>query len=308
MRDEISLLRISIVTTITLAVADIGLGVWANSHAVIFDGMYALVDGAISLVALFVARLIALSRRSQPLKGRLAGRFTMGFWHFEPIIVMINGFALSGAAAYALVQAVQSLLAGGRQVDFGIVMTISAVNTAAAFGMARYVAAANRKLGSSLVAMDVHAWVMSASLSAAFLAAFVAGAILQHGTYARLAPYVDPVVLAVVCVLILPVPFKTVWRALTDIMLLAPDELKAHAETVARDAVEHHGFLDCRTYVARVGRARLIEMYFIVPPGLPPRPVEEWDRVRAAIGARIGGDTPDRWLTIVFTTDLSWAE
>jgi predicted Co/Zn/Cd cation transporter (cation efflux family) len=60
--------------------------------------------------------------------------------------------------------------------------------------------------------------------------------------------------------------------------------------------------------VAKVGRATQVELYFIVPKGLPPRSVEGWDRMRDEIGAVIGGEGPDRWLTIAFTADVAWAE
>ena len=64
----------------------------------------------------------------------------------------------------------------------------------------------------------------------------------------------------------------------------------------------------CSAYVAKVGRGRQIELYFIVPAGWPARALEEWDALRDEIGEAIGGDSPDRWLTIVFTTDREWAE
>ena len=39
-----------------------------------------------------------------------------------------------------------------------------------------------------------------------------------------------------------------------------------------------------RAYVARVGRAIQIELYFIVPKDQPARALDEWDRLRDEIG------------------------
>jgi predicted Co/Zn/Cd cation transporter (cation efflux family) len=85
-------------------------------------------------------------------------------------------------------------------------------------------------------------------------------------------------------------------------------DLKAHVDRVAAGIVQREGFLSHRAYVAKVGRATQIELYFIVPKDLPPRTIEEWDRTRDQIGAAIGDEGRNRWLTIAFTADVNWAE
>src|SRR5690606_12163275 len=121
-------------------------------------------------------------------------------------------------------------------------------------------------------------------------------------------PYVDPAVLALVCLVIIPIPLGIVRRAMADVLMVTPPGLKQHVDAVALRFVASEGFLSHRAYVARKGRGRHIELYFIVPQGWPPRTVEAWDELRDAIGEAIGDDTPDRWLTIAFTTDREWAE
>jgi predicted Co/Zn/Cd cation transporter (cation efflux family) len=41
---------------------------------------------------------------------------------------------------------------------------------------------------------------------------------------------------------------------------------------------------------------------------MPTKSLAEWDAIRNEIGIQIGGEGPDRWLNIVFTGDLEWAE
>jgi predicted Co/Zn/Cd cation transporter (cation efflux family) len=106
----------------------------------------------------------------------------------------------------------------------------------------------------------------------------------------------------------IPLPIGTVWKALTEVLLIAPVELKDHVDHVASETVRRLGFLSYRAYVARVGRATQIELYFIVPEGLPAKTVEEWDALRDEIGAAIGDESANRWLTIAFTADAEWAE
>lgn len=113
--------------------------------------------------------------------------------------------------------------------------------------------------------------------------------------------------LALVCVVIIPMPLGTIRQALKDILLVTPPDLKEHVDAVARQVVQRYGFIDHRAYVARVGRGRQIELVFIVPPNGPARTVEEWDGLRERISEALGGDEANRWLTIEFTADPDWA-
>ncbi|MBZ9934982.1 cation transporter [Mesorhizobium sp. BR1-1-16] len=305
---EQSVLRVSIVATVALAVFGVLVGLMTGSSAIIFDGVYALTDAAMTLVALSVASLIAGSTSGLSPRGKLAERFTMGFWHLEPIVLLLNGTLLIGAAVYALINAVKTLITGGNALPFAAAILYAGIALSAALAMALYCRRANRSIGSDFVALDAKSWLMSAALSGALLIAFLFGFFAEGTPLAFVAPYVDPAALALVSLAIIPIPIGTVRRALADILLVTPPELKRAVDAVAAGIVAREGFLSYRAYVARVGRGRQIEIYFIVPSGLPARPLEDWDRLRDEIGAAIGDESPDRWLTIAFTTDPEWAD
>lgn len=304
---EQAVLRLSIAMTFVVAAVGIGFGMASGSASIIFDGIYSLTDAVMTSVALLVSSLIT-QRLSERRQARLVQRFTMGFWHLEPMVLGLNGILLSGAAVYALVTAVGSLLTGGHPLQFGRAILYATVVLIVAIGMAIHNRHANRSIRSNFVALDVQGWTISAALTGALLAAFVFGWAIQGTALAPLSPYVDPAVLALVCVIVIPLPVPTIRRALADILLITPSDMLAEIDAVARDVVARHGFLDHRAYVARVGRGRQIELYFIVPQGQPPRPLEEWDAIRDQIGEAIGGDITNRWLTIAFTTDPEWAD
>lgn len=306
--DERSVLRTSIAVTLAIAALGIVFGMVSGSFSIMFDGVYALVDASMSLLSLVVVNLIASYATSGTLPRKLRERFSMGFWHLEPIVLGLNGTLLIGVAVYALVNAVTSLLAGGRDLEFGWAIAYAAVTVAACTTIAALEARANRRIGSEFVRLDVKGWIMSAGISAALLVAFTIGLAVQGGDWQWISPYIDPAVLAVVCVLIIPLPVSTVRQALADILLVTPADLKQHVDAVARNFVEKHGLASHRAYVARVGRSKEIELYFIVPAGAPARTIAEWDAMRDEVGNLIGGEGPDRWLTIVFTGDPEWAE
>ena len=305
---EQSVLRLSIAVTLALAGMGILFGLLSGSYAIVFDGVYALIDAVMTILALLVANLIAASTREGGSKSRLIEQFTMGFWHLEPMVLGLNGILLIGAAIYALINAIGSLLTGGRELAFDQAIIYAVVITLAAIGMAIFDTRANRTIKSNFVALDAKAWMMSAALTAALLVAFIFGYMIQGTSLKWMSPYIDPAALAIVCLIVIPIPIGTVRQALADALLVTPPDLMQHVEAIARQIVQRYQFLSYRAYVARVGRGRQIELYFIVPAGLPPKRLEEWDKIRDEIGEAIGNDTPDRWLSIVFTTDLEWAE
>lgn len=308
MKTEQSVLRLSIVVTFLLAAVGIVFGLLSGSFAIVFDGIYALTDATMTVVALLVANLIVSSTANEAAGSKLVKHFTMGFWHLEPMVLGLNGILLTGAAIYALINAIGSIMAGGRMLSFDYAIVYAAVTMLLAFAMAIYGRRANRTLNSAFVALDAKSWVMSGSLSGALLVAFVFGYAIQGTKLAWMLPYVDPVALALVCIVVIPIPIGTIKQSLGEILLVTPADLKGHVDAVAEEMVRRHGFASYRSYVARVGRGRQIELYFIVPKGSPARKLEEWDAIRDEVGEAIGDDTPDRWLTIAFTTDPEWAD
>lgn len=306
--DERGVLRTSIAATLAVASIGIVFGLLSGSFSIMFDGVYSLVDASMSLLSLFVVNLIATYAMPSKDARRLEQRFTMGFWHLEPMVLGLNSVLLIGVAAYALVNAVSSLLEGGRDLEFGFAMIYAVVVALVCFAMAFIERRANRTVGSEFVRLDMKGWLMSGGITAALLFAFGLGYGVQGTQWQWISPYIDPAVLALVCLVIIPLPVSTVRQAFADMLLMAPAELKTHVDRVAKAFTEKHGFAGYRAYVARVGRARQIELFFVVPEGTGPRDIAHWDALRDELGAELGTESPDRWLTIVFTGDPEWAD
>lgn len=306
--DERGVLRTSIAVTFVIASLGIGFGLYSGSFSIAFDGVYALLDGGMSLLSLVVVNLITSYATAGHLSRKLRERFSFGLWHLEPMVLGLNGTLLISASLYALVTAVGSLLRGGRDLEFGAALIYAVVTVIVCSTIALVEWRANRTIKSEFIRLDVRGWIMSTGITAALLIAFLIGWAVQGTSWQWISPYIDPAVLAVVCALIIPLPVATIRQALSDIFLITPTDLKAHLDKVATDFVDKHGFVSHRAYAARVGRSKVIELYFIVPADAPARTIGEWDALRDEIGDLVGDEGPDRWLTIVFTGDPEWAE
>ncbi|MGQ3675149.1 cation diffusion facilitator family transporter [Xanthobacter sp. TB0139] len=308
--NEQNLLGASIAVTLVVAGVGVLFGLISGSLAIAFDAVYSLIDASMSVLALFVSRLIVASVQEGKLSRRLRNRFTMGFWHLEPIVLGLNGTILLAIAVYALINAITSLLDGGNALVFDEAILYALFATLVCMAMAVVEHLLNRQIRSDFVALDVRSWFMAGCISAALLLAFCIGYAVQGTSYAWTASYVDPFTLVIVSLFIIPMPIGTIRQAFAEILLVTPQALKNQVDEVAADVMERHGFLDYRAYVAKVGRVRQVELWFVAPAHLPARTLEEWDAIRAEIGSALGPceEGQDSWLTISFTADPDWAQ
>ncbi len=295
---EQRLLKLSIAVTIAVAAAGVLFGLLSGSLSIVFDGVFAAIDAAMSGLALFVSRLVSRVAENR--------RFQFGYWHIEPMVLAFNGGTLMLLCFYAFLNAVDSFLAGGRQLDFDWAMAYAVVVCAVCFAMFFYERHANRRIGSDFIRLDAQSWLMSACITLALLVAFAIAWILTDTPYARFTPYADPVVLALLTLVLVFVPIHTVRKALTEILLITPPELDDHVRKVMDDVVARYGFRTYTSYVAKVGRAQFIEIHVAVPADTPIDSVAKADAIRREIAAAIGEEGPHRWLTIDFTADPQW--
>ncbi|MGQ0583843.1 MAG: cation diffusion facilitator family transporter [Reyranella sp.] len=295
---EQGLLKLSIAVTVVVAAVGVVFGLLSGSLSIVFDGVFGAIDAAMSGLALFVSRLVSRVADNR--------RFQFGYWHIEPMVLAFNGGTLMLLCFYAFLNAVGSILDGGRRLDFDWAMAYAVAVGIVAFGMFFYARHRNRRIGSDFIRLDAQSWLMSASITSALLLAFAVAWSLEGTRYAHLTPYADPVVLAVLSIVLVFVPIHTVRKALTEILLITPPELDAHVRHVMDAVVKRHGFKTYTSYVAKVGRAQFIEIHVAVPPGMQLDNVSTVDAIRRDIAGAIGGEGPHRWLTIDFTADPRW--
>ena len=151
MSEEQRFLTVSVVATVAVAAFGILSGLASGSYSIAFEGAYALVDAGMTMLAVWVARLIAQS--SQNASARLKERFSMGLWHLEPIVLGLNGALLITVSTYALINAGITLLSGGTELRFGIAIVYAAVTLAVCAGMIVAGARLNRRIKSDFVAL-----------------------------------------------------------------------------------------------------------------------------------------------------------
>lgn len=289
-------LRISIAVTVVLGVLGIASGLATGSQAMIFDGMYSFVDVVPSIVSLLVVKLLAQGNSQ---------RFQYGYWHLEPLVLVLRDSILVVACIYAGVDAIKTLSSGGHAVEYGRAALMAGVLCVIGVSMTLYMFRRARQLKSPMLAVDARSWALSALLSLSLLVGFAVGAVITRTRYHDWIPYVDSMVLLGMSLVMLPMPLIGLWRSMSDVLQVAPGELDSRVHAVMDGLVKERGFLEYSSYIAKVGRGKFVEIHVLVPAGFS-LDIATADAIRREVSDRLNAGTPTFWLTVDFTADRRW--
>ena len=296
-RGEQALLKQSTVLMFAVAIAGIATGFISGSQSILFAGFFSLIATFIKVLMLITARLIAKQSNA---------RFQFGYWHLEPMVLLIEGSFLLLIAIYAFLNGVFGIINGGRDIELGLVIVYAAVFSLVEFAYFFYVRYRNRRLKSSLIQFDNISWLVDAMLSVGLLVSFLAALLLKSQGYGQWALYVDPAILILLALSMLAPAWKILKPAMRDVLGIVPDQLDSQVRQVMDQAKAAHGFDDYVSYVQKHGRARFIEIHVVLPANYPIAAVATLDALREEISTALGKPDAARWLTISFTGERKW--
>lgn len=296
-RFEQLILRRSIWVTVCIGIYGIVFGLLSGSTSIIFDGMFSSVDAVMSILALFVTKLLTSEGTR---------RFQHGFWHIEPLVLAFNGIVLILFCFYAFINAIRALLEGGHELNFDWAIFYAATVCIICFAMMTYQNQINKRLKSNFILLDTQSWLMTALITLALLAAFSLAWVLQGTRYQSWTVYVDPAILLVLSACLIFIPMKTVAAAFREILLVTPERMDLRVRAIMDAMKRKHGFKKYSSYVAKIGRARFIEIHVVLPQDFQIGTVATLDAIREEIAEEIGGAGPQRWITVSFTGDEGW--
>lgn len=294
---EQKLLMQSVALMALVAVSGTIMGIVTGSSAVLLDGVFSFVDVVIKIMMLMTAKLVARETSK---------RFQFGFWQFEPLVLAVEGFFILLIVIYALSSGITDLLSGGRHVDFGPAIYYAIFFTIADTAYYLYVRRINKSLQSNLIKFDNVSWYVDALLEAAILISFVVATMLEGTEYAEWAAYIDPIVLIVLAVQMLPSAIHIIVPSMKQILGWAPSSLHNEVQEIMDRFMEKYNFKDYVTSVQVYGNTRIIEIDILVRKNFPYQTIAEIDAIRNEIDQEIGGNPTEKWVTISFTGTRKW--
>ncbi|WP_245603691.1 cation transporter [Intrasporangium oryzae] len=288
-------LRLSVVAGAVSAVLAVVWGLAAGSRVILFDGVSAGIGLVMSLLSLAAARAAAAGD---------SPAFPYGRQAMLPMAIGAQGIARLGFTAYAVTDAVLVILAGGDDVETGSALLYAAVAAVLCIGVALRLRTPARR--DELVAAEELGWRIASLLSVAILVGFSVVALLPEGdAKATAGRYVDPVLVLVVSLIVLPAPLRLVRTMFRELLEMRPPEA---IETPARAAVTEvcasMGLHEPVIRMTKTGARLYLEVDHVVEVG-------EWDvsridRLRAALLERLAAPTYAVWLNVELSCDPTW--
>jgi len=293
-------LKLSIAGTLFMAILGFSFAVLTHSEAIMLDGIFSLIGLVMSVLTLWIARLVVSPETK---------KFQFGFAHFEPMWNSFKSLIVLIICAFAFTGAMSDLMQGGRSLLFGFATLYALIATIGCLVIAILMNHYKNISQSTLVAVDAKGWLIDTIISSSILGAFVVVYFMQDTQWAVYLPYVDSTLVAVLVLISLPIPIRMLKEHMREVLLLAPkEEVQQEISIRLNEAVEGYDIIATRIRLIKMGRHIGLNAYIIVPASFQVTRVHELDAIREKIKAKLLDYHPQIILDIIFTENEQWAE
>jgi cation diffusion facilitator family transporter len=299
-KNERRLLKLSFYMAGLFVFLAFGFALITQSGAILFDGIYSLISFFMALLTLKVANLVELPDDD---------RFHFGYTAIEPTLNLFKSLIIICSCVYAVVGSINSIIAGGNAAHYDLAMIYGTFATVGCFAISFYMKHRCKKLRSDLVSVDAHTWFVDGVLSASILLGFAIAFVLEQYGFTELAPYVDPILLVILGLSILPIPFKIMLESLKEVIHKAPPEAvtlvieKKLKQTLSAVPYEH---IEVR--ISKSGRDLYLLVHIIVDESFDITTVRELDTIRKATEKTMQEWNPSILMDILFICDPKLAD
>lgn len=293
------LIMLSIIASAIWSAGAVVTGLALGSQTIIFDGLYSFVTLLLSLLSLGAARAI----RRGP-----SERYPFGRQAFEPLANIVRAVGLGGLVLYAISTAVLDIAAGGNEVDYGWALVYAVVVAAGSGAVTLHLRRRQRSVKSGLLGAESSNWLMDTLTSVGIVIGFAVGLFLQRTGNAEAAAYTDPIIVILFSASALVIPLRMGVHAFRELVAAsAPDEIVEDVRRRITDLERQYRFAESFVRVGEVAEQLDVEVYFIVGDDTPARDVKAFDEIRHALERSLDELDYDRWLTVSFTADRTFA-
>lgn len=292
-------LRISSFGALALAVLGIGFAVYSGSEAILLDGVFSALGFFMALMTLYVSRLV--SRPDDEV-------FQYGYAHFAPLLNVLKSLVMVVLCGFALFSAVSTLFSGGQPMAVGSALLYALIATMIGTGLFLYLRKVADRTASVLVALDAKAARLDMLLSAAVLASFALGWLSLGTSMEPYLDYLDPLVVAGLCMVALPVPLKVLFENGREVLLLAPDQkLQQSVIELIGSALEDFPVMDHRIRMLKMGNVMAVTLHLQPSDDYRIESVSDLDQVRVAIEDALASLDYEIGLDVMFVNDIKLA-
>ncbi|EOD81480.1 Cobalt-zinc-cadmium resistance protein [Grimontia indica] len=227
---ERNLLKFSTLACLGFAAMGIGLGIWAGSMVIVFDGAYSLVSLALSLMALaatmYIRKPVKKSgQNEQPVSARKAAVI-------ESLVVLTKGLVVGIVCLVSFASAMQAMFDGGREVNAGFALVFGVINVVGCLATYMAVRKQSGKRPSAILKAESSQWLMDTVISAAVLVGFLVAAGLIMSGLEEYAVYADPMMVILASVYFATVPMKMISESSKKLMAIHQESMSEKGEGI----------------------------------------------------------------------------
>jgi cation diffusion facilitator family transporter len=299
-RKERRALRVSVVGSLFLAVIGFGFAMQTHSDAILLDAVVSLIGLGVSILTLFMARLVELPSDET---------FPFGYAHFEPILNVFKSLIMVTICVFALVASIGSILHGGKTVAAGVAVIYALISTFCSVVVGLYMHHSSRQTASTLIAVDAKAWLLDGVISAAVLLTFMSMYLLEESRWAHYLPYMDSGLVAILVICALPVPLKILKDNMREVLSMAPPSaLQERIRQQVLQALEGQEYEGIHLRTMKQGRQITVFVHITLGRDFVLGSIVTLDRIRTRIAKKLQGYDSNIGIQAVFIGDPKWAE
>ena len=300
-RVERRALRLTLWGNAAIALLGIVFAIKTRSEAIFLDGLFSGIHLMISLLSLYIARLIQRPGDQE---------YPFGYALFEPFLNMGKGLAIVLVALFALFSAVMALLDGGRAIEAGVALWYALIASAGCLIMAVMQRRFAKESGSPILELDFKNWLIDGVISGAVALAFGLILLLKNTPWQTFIPYADPILVLLLVLVVLPLPLQTVVKNGAQMMGRAPEgEQSARVEEIVANALEAVPHQSYHVRQTNMGRLLYVQVYLCVSLSQEESyGAGEVDGVRSLIYEPLNAEFPFLAMDLVVTCDPIWVD
>ena len=298
-RQERRALLVSSFGALSLAVLGIGFALYSGSEAILLDGLFSALGFFMALMTLYVSHLV--SRPDDEV-------FQYGYAHFAPLMNVLKSLVMTVLCGFALFSAISTLLAGGQAMAVGSAMLYALIATMIGSGLFFYLRRMAERTGSVLVSLDAKSARLDMMLSAAVMASFALGWLSIDTPMEQYLDYLDPLVVAGLCLVALPVPLKVLWKSGREVLLMAPDPATQQAAIEQiESAIGQFPVAAHRVRMLQLGNVLAVTLHIQTRNTELTGGIAEMDRIRRNIEHSLATLNLEVGVDVLFVGDIGLA-
>ena len=284
---------------LVLAALGIGFALLSGSEAILLDGVFSTLGFFMALMTIYVSRIV---RRPDD------EVFQYGYAHFAPLMNVLKSLVMAVLCGFALLSAISTLRSGGQAMAVGSAVLYAAIASTIGAVLFFYLNRVAQQTGSVLVSLDAKAARLDMFLSGAVLVSFALGWLAIGTSMERYLDYLDPLVVAGLCLVALPVPLKVLWESGREVLLLAPDpEVQRSVIEKIEAALEEFPVEEHRVRMLKLGNVMSVTLHLRTSADYRIEGISDLDQVRYAIEKSLAKLDLDIGLDVLFVNDMALA-